>query len=355
MLVCDTPTDHYGYGWSGHELSHGTDNLPSYHEVSHNPNTQCDDRPPRYSPTNQTWTRSQSHSPPPSISSSVARPEQAGYTTLRSRRLAAENMPLSISPFRSVQRMKRPFELRLPASPKSPTAKEEKDSRASPRSFGLRSWRSDQNLMAASLDAFGILPSPPLSDSRVSKTSPSSPCSPATSRFPSADNSEATEGCDHKQTDKPCDCPLDSKPQDTLVEGDQTPCESMHVHMVHSSFVNRETSEDHFSHDPSNTEHTTTATETQPTESEKETAPDSSTEGQRTRADTESSDASWLPSNLSYCETWLQGVPVEMMDAGGQNSKDEFANRRKFQIIQKSPPPSVESFDVVASDEPVVC
>ncbi|RJE24843.1 hypothetical protein PHISCL_02797 [Aspergillus sclerotialis] len=346
MLACHTPTDHYGCGWSGHELSHGTGNLPSYHEVSHNPITQRD-----YSPPRKAWTRSQSHSPPSSISSSTARPEQSEYTTLRSRRLAAEHTPLSISPFRSVQRMKRPFQLRLPASPKSPTATEEKESRASPRSMGLRSWRSDQNLMATSLDAFGILPSPPLSDSRLSKTSPSSPCSPSVGRFPSADNSETSEGCDSKQEDEPCD-PLDPKQEDTLVEEDQTPCESINVHMVHSSLVNRETNESH-SRVSSNAEHTTTATATQPTASEKETVPDSSTEEQRARAGTESSDTSWLPSNLSYCETWLQGVPVEMMDAGGLNSKDEFANRRKFQIIQKSPPPSVESFDVMASNEPV--
>jgi hypothetical protein len=56
---------------------------------------------------------------------------------------------------------------------------------------------------------------------------------------------------------------------------------------------------------------------------------------QRSRSGTVSSESSWAPSSLSYCETWLQGAPLE--SAGDEASRSVVSNRRKFQIVQKSP------------------
>lgn len=354
MLAYDTPVEPSGYGWSPNDLTHGTVNVPSCHSINNNHSTsqlsQCQTNLPRASTVaqvssiNQTWPKSHLYSPPSSInsSSSTARPGQSEYATLRSRRLASDHMPLSLSPFRSVKRMKRPFELKLPASPKSPNTMEEKEPRASPRSRGLRSWRSDHNLKATDLDALGILPSPPLSDSRVSKTSPKSPCSPIDGRLVFTDDSEMTDAYSRTQADKPHDYPLDPTPEAT------------NVPMAHSSFVNQQTNEYHALPAPTDTEYMRSATATRLTAHERGPR-HSYTREPRTRAGTATSDASWLPSSLSYCETWLQGVPAEAMDTRDHASRDEFANRRKFQIVQQSPSPSVESFDGMSSDEPVVC
>lgn len=71
---------------------------------------------------------------------------------------------------------------------------------------------------------------------------------------------------------------------------------------------------------------------------------------QRARAGTTSTQASWVPDNFSYCQSWLQGV--ETMDVKDEKSRE--LSRRKFQIVQVSPPPSKHDVkDVVSSVFPL--
>ncbi|KAF5861143.1 hypothetical protein ETB97_000583 [Aspergillus alliaceus] len=133
---------------------------------------------PRYSPTVQPWRRQQPQSSLSFIPSTSPQPEQAEYTTAQPKRSADRVSPAPVSPFRSVRRMKQPFQLRLPSSPSlesiKSAARESRLSRTPSGNQTLRTWRSDQNLTTTSMETFGLLPSPPLSDSRVSHPSPSS-------------------------------------------------------------------------------------------------------------------------------------------------------------------------------------
>ncbi|KAJ5119122.1 Glucose-methanol-choline oxidoreductase [Penicillium atrosanguineum] len=88
--------------------------------------------------------------------------------------------------------------------------------------------------------------------------------------------------------------------------------------------------------------------------SAKAVIPGTSPRPQRPRTATDSSEASWVPTNFSYCQTWLQGVPFEAGEDKDQAPK-EF-NRRKFQIVETDPP--MPKLDIIpgakALEEPVV-
>lgn len=88
--------------------------------------------------------------------------------------------------------------------------------------------------------------------------------------------------------------------------------------------------------------------------SAKSVVPGTSPRPQRPRTATVSSEASWVPTNFSYCQTWLQGVPFEAGEDKDQAPK-EF-NRRKFQIVETDPP--MPHLDIIpgakALEEPVV-
>ncbi|KAL1870100.1 hypothetical protein Plec18167_007618 [Paecilomyces lecythidis] len=72
----------------------------------------------------------------------------------------------------------------------------------------------------------------------------------------------------------------------------------------------------------------------------------------RTRSGTFSSEASWVPANLSYCETWLQGVPLSTPDRLDEKAKE--MNRRKCQIVQQGrKPPDLRIDTQIANKEPV--
>lgn len=81
----------------------------------------------------------------------------------------------------------------------------------------------------------------------------------------------------------------------------------------------------------------------------------SSPRPQRSRTATVSSEASWVPSNFSYCERWLQCVPTDGVNEPSSPTK-EFNNRRKFQIVENDPP--MPKLDIIpgakALEEPVV-
>ncbi|KAF7712918.1 Uncharacterized protein PECH_002340 [Penicillium ucsense] len=73
---------------------------------------------------------------------------------------------------------------------------------------------------------------------------------------------------------------------------------------------------------------------------------------QRPRTTTVSSEASWVPTNFSYCETWLQSVPHNRLD---RQDHPRESNRRKCQIIEQDPPMPIFNWypETRTLDEPV--
>ncbi|KKK16487.1 hypothetical protein ARAM_000408 [Aspergillus rambellii] len=295
---------------------------------------------PRYSPNVQPWRRQQAQSSLSFIPSTSPRSEQSEYTTSQLKH-SKDRGAACVSPFRSVRRMKEPFQLRLPASPTSENNPSfSKESRVTPvpsQTRTLRTWRSDQNLVSSSLETFGLLPSPPLSDTRASQPSPSS------TYFSLKAGSELDNDQDQS---KECICfpgaqscgICDPRSHATEVDDRNNSFRTTNVHMAHSNLVRQWESDDG---------------ELTPalTESERMSSPATysdlgsvgkrnfsgfSAVTQRSRSGTVSSEGSWVPSSLSYCETWLQGAPP-MEGTGDKSGKSNGFNRRKFQIVQKSP------------------
>ncbi|KAJ5780495.1 hypothetical protein N7457_005655 [Penicillium paradoxum] len=283
----------------------------------------------------------------------MPRVESQDFSTSSTRR-AADRGTACMSPFRSVRKMKEPFQLMLPSSPASldgpPPAFPEKPSKLStaPAEHTLRTWRSDQNLTSSSMDAFGLLPSPPMSESRPASTGPEisyfdSFSSQASER--SKDETEEQEANDFTQSDGPV-------PKMTLNVAEratytayrppnwenQSRPDVMNVHQAHSEFVRLCESGNEQGAPASKTDTPTpTAASPKSAHSERSLVPGSSPRPQRLRAGTVSSEASWVPSNFSYCERWLQGVPVDKASDQGTPAK-EFNNRRKCQIVENDPP-----------------
>lgn len=293
------------------------------------------------------------------ISPAVSRPEQQPEPTSCSARRPAERTeraPICISPFRSVRKMKEPFQLRLPSSPSLESvvasAREVKASRPMSGHQTLRTWRSDQNLAATSLETFGLLPSPPLSDSRESRPSTSS------TYFSPKIDSEVERGRGRTPV---CSCTLDTdschacyplivkttKPEKRVTE-------PTNVHATHSHLVKRcETDEGRFTPASTDSERTLSPSEYSDIDiPERENVCDSADVSQRSRAGTVSSEASsWLPSDLSYFERWLQGVP-ESADLKDERSKE--SNRRRCQIVGDSLLRLDRKCEIKAADEAVV-
>jgi hypothetical protein len=294
---------------------------------------------PRYSPTVQPWRRQQAQSSLSFVPSMSPRLEQSEYTTAPPKRPTDRVSPPPVSPFRSVSRMKQTFQLRLPSSPSlesiQSAARESRLSRAPSRNQALRTWRSDQNLTTTSMETFGLLPSPPLSDSRASQASPSS------AYFsPKPDSDVDTEHGTPKSsiyTPTTTSSEIYSAPRNDL-EAQRKTRETTNVHMAHSILMKQ-----YGSNNGKLTPISIESPRMNPPASSnieafgKRTFSGSSRASQRSRSGTVSSEGScWVPGNLSYCETWLQGAPVEV-EATGERTKE--INRRKFQIVQKSPPP----------------
>ncbi|GLB10224.1 hypothetical protein AtubIFM57258_006626 [Aspergillus tubingensis] len=296
---------------------------------------------PRYAPNVQPWRRQQQ--PQSSLSfvpSTSPRMDQAEYTTAPQPRRPVERPPVVMSPFRSVRRMKQPFQLRLPSSPSlesiASAAKEARSSRQLSGGQTLRAWRSDQNINVTSIDSFGLLPSPPLSDSLGSQSSPSS------AYFSSKYESESDYG---PATPKGCACVSGKETCDDCGARKQEarPTTSAHdettnVHMAHSILVKQCRPAD------ASLIATSPNPECMPSpvpSADSETFvrrnfSGSSMGSQRSRSGTVSSEGSWVPSSLSYCGEWLQGAPVETPGSQGERTREQ--SRRKCQIVQKSPP-----------------
>ncbi|KAF7170775.1 hypothetical protein CNMCM6106_005370 [Aspergillus hiratsukae] len=247
--------------------------------------------------------------------------------------------------------MKEPFQLRLPGSPSleniTAAARESKAARPMSGNQTLRTWRSDQNL-ASSLQTFGLLPSPPLSDSRESRPSTSS-----TYFSPKPDSEMEMKFCGCIPVFSSCDLCDGARAKVTKAEGKATQ-EPTNVHAAYSNLVKRcESDEGRFTPASTDSERTLSPSEFSDIElPEEEKASNCVNTVHRRRTGTVSSEgSSWMASNLSYFERWLQGVP------GTLDVKDERAkelNRRKCQIVQNSPPRPERKRELEATDEAVI-
>lgn len=318
--------------------------------------------PRRWSPTYQPRRRSKqfptlSFVPSPTL----PRPETHDSSTTSLSRRPASRGPSCISPFRSVRRMKEPFQLMLPSSPAScdgaPTfrPKSTRESKALPAGHSLRTWRSDQNLTSASMAAFGLLPSPPISESRPASAGADASyfeCDnkattedigvatvPEDCSESSSERSEPAELTGSPETDEKINYrayrPPDwkEKPQPEPEEKKWT--EVTNVHEAHSNLV-RQCDANETKHTAIDEEGRSIAISPPPPIPNSTCVPGSSPRPQRPRTATVSSEASWIPSNLAYCETWLKGVPLDPMTGKDENIKE--SNRRKVQIVEQDPP-----------------
>jgi hypothetical protein len=228
----------------------------------------------------------------------------------------------------------------------------------------LRTWRSDQNLTCASMEAFGLLPSPPISESRPASVGPESSYFDCKSSDESDDSREETET--ETETDAETTQDEDQVPS-ALSDGEKTSYQAyrppgwkeqprtdvMNVHEAHSKFVRQCESND--KEEPKAQEKSSMSiTSPKSAYSEKGLSPRSSPRPQRPRTTTVSSEASWVPSNFSYCERWLQNVPVDRIN--DKDTPPRVVNRRKVQIVENDPP--MPKLDIIpgakALEEPVV-
>ncbi|OJJ43446.1 hypothetical protein ASPZODRAFT_19538 [Penicilliopsis zonata CBS 506.65] len=312
------------------------------------------DQPPAaalFPPRTHSIPRKHSHGSLLADPSAGVRAEQVDFSTWRPRRPSAER-PVSISPFRSVQRMKEPFPLRLPTSPsfdsstKPVAQKETKQQRPLNGFKTLRNWCSDQNL-AASLQPLGLLPSPSISEPRASKAKPSPTFFPQTRSEIRDDDGDVSDSC--YSPDLKIGVACDASPIFDVDKENQPPVEVSIVPIPHERFVPTQSVDEHSESMPSIPTPETQSTSSLSLEIDDDKKQDDhnkdTSDGSRERAETMSSEASsWVPSNLTYCQNWLQGVLDE---------KPKEANRRKFQIVQHSPPRPSFKVERKRKDEPV--
>ncbi|KAL2816877.1 hypothetical protein BJX63DRAFT_419759 [Aspergillus granulosus] len=300
-------------------------NVPTYSMINQEPIGHSNFPSPRYSPNVQPWKRQLPQSSLSFIPSTSPRSEQSEHTTSQPKRIA-DRGAACISPFRSVRKMKEPFQLRLPASPPfencpSPTG-EARTTPRPPELRALRAWRSEQNLMASSLETFGLLPSPPLSDSHTPQPSPSFTYFSSNQGYGVETFPPDTGRC---------------TPHTPAADSSHHPAESTNVHMAHSNLVRQcELGNGEFT--PATTDSGCMSPPASCSDAESvgtRNFSGSSVATPRSRSGTASSEGSWVPSSLSYCETWLQGAPID--SSGEETGRSTILNRRKFQIVQQSP------------------
>jgi hypothetical protein len=150
-----------------------------------------------------------------------------------------------------------------------------------------------------------------------------------------------------------CDLCDGTRSKVTKAEGKATQ-EPTNVHATYSNLVKRcETDEGRFTPASTDSERTLSPSEFSDIDlPEEEKASNCVDRAHRRRTGTVSSEgSSWMPSNLSYFERWLQGVPGTL-DLKDERSKE--LNRRKCQIVQNSPPRLERKRELEATDEAVV-
>lgn len=293
-------------------------------------------------------------------------------------RRAMDKVSLTVSPFRSVRQMKEPFQLKLPHSPSfengpnvphSVSARDYKAEKPQPRSLQspiglrpLRSCRSDQNLVVGALETFGLLPSPTLSESRLT----SKPHSTRREILFAKDKPLPLPKCSCRITNETCDmCKLET---DQSIQKDAVSAFDIEPESLQSAESPKGVSTTPaMSSLPSQEMRNPTSTPQMQQLNEIKSPPTSSAKiHKRSRTTTVSSAASWVPENLTYCEDWLQKVPLETPER--QDGRARETNRRKFQIVQQTDeyfPPCREnqhsrkpvdlSIDTAAANSSVVC
>ncbi|OKL63001.1 hypothetical protein UA08_01958 [Talaromyces atroroseus] len=272
----------------------------------------------------------------------MPRSESAEQLPAPSRR-TMERAPVTVSPFRSVRQMKEPFQLKLPHSPSFENnsvntipGREFKEGKGQSRRLQspiglrpLRTCRSDQNLVAGALETFGLLPSPTLSDSRV------------TAKF-SAPRKESTFQKSKEIPITKCLCSAPDQRCETCLlkayesAGEVNPSVDTDAEYIHCTEVPEEHPKQTIAQSFSSQElRNPTSTPQMQQLNEVKSPPTSSAKNhKRSRTTTVSSAASWVPENLTYCEDWLQRVPLETPER--QDGRSREANRRKFQIVQQT-------------------
>ncbi|OGE54317.1 hypothetical protein PENARI_c006G12228 [Penicillium arizonense] len=209
--------------------------------------------------------------------------------------------------------------------------------------------------------AFGLLPSPPISESRPASAGPESSYFDCKSSDESDDSKEETEtetDAENTQDEDPALSVLSDegkisyrayRPPDWK---EQHRTDVMNVHEAHSEFVRQCESKD--KEEPKEQGKTSMSiTSPKSVYNEKGLSRRSSPRPQRPRTTTVSSEASWVPSNFSYCERWLQNVPVDRIN--DKDTPPRVVNRRKVQIVENDPP--MPKLDIIpgakALEEPV--
>lgn len=290
------------------------------------------------------------------LSSSAYRSEYLDLPVASSRR-TMDRATVNISPFRSVRQMKEPFQLKLPNSPSFDPGpiypisnRDSKDNKAQPRGLQspiglrpLRTCRSDQNLVAGALQSFGLLPSPSLSDSQMlGKARP------------------LETNMEDKSAVSKCACIKGERCETCFIEAynTDTPQPPRTLKLVNTEEESRDEEAV-----PSKTLSESASTPHIPS-STAILSPSPANSKKRTRTATVSSATSWAPGDLTYCESWLQGVPLETPDRNDDKARE--INRRKFQIVQQideplPPHPGIQGrkpadlrIDTNAANNPIV-
>lgn len=247
-----------------------------------------------------------SHGWPPSLSPTAHRSE-------------AIERAVCISPFRSVRQMKEPFQLKLPVSPSHEghrssmgLARQSSGNKGQPRTLSSpiefkpkRPCVSSQDLSSSTLKTIGLLPSPSFSE----------PC-----KRPEPGYSGMSQ-CDEIKQSNPLNeefgvALTSSPPRHAEQDRPQLESESVKAHDMERM---ASTAESQF---PPHMNSFEVQSSSFPIEHKT-----------RDRTGTTSSAASWAPSNLKKCESWLQGVPTETSELEDEKTRE--MNRRKIQIIQQ--------------------
>lgn len=277
------------------------------------------------------------------IPTASPRSEPAAARSSSQHRRCADRGSVYISPFRSVRRMRRPFPLVLPTSPSFDSGgfnhRDPNSARSSNGLQTLRAWRSDQNLVSANKETFGLLPSPPLTDP---KSTVATPKMEDFSAQHASEKDPQSEPLQSRYSVDSSDLAMEDLHSIHIAMGTQVVAgEITSVHLAHSSMAGREPVEDQAVTDSERVMPIMASQASQSARSavcahdtQERTAFEGLRPENRPRNDTVSSESStWRPSNLTYCEQWLQGVREGHQNRGAERPTD--ANRR-FQIVEKN-------------------
>ncbi|THC95256.1 hypothetical protein EYZ11_005253 [Aspergillus tanneri] len=192
------------------------------------------------------------------------------------------------------------------------------------------------------METFGLLPSPPLSESKSSQPSPSSTYFSPKSQYDSDTDHGTPKSCAINPEPKPSYAYSAPKLKRNPVSKKSSDGPT-NVRMAHSNLI-RQCESDDGKLTPVSiaTESMSSMSPTPPSDVDtlqNRKFSGSSMGSLRSRSMSVSSEGSWVPSSLSQYKPWLQPAPAETTEAKGERSK-EF-NWRKCQIVPPSDKPLV--------------